>query len=66
MSAVVRLLPSDPTIFTQCPKCCARGKGSRALDYYGKAFTVRDWRKGQVCENCGGGLTVLYEVLSDG
>ena len=66
VQSMLRLLPSDPTIFTQCDKCCARGRGSRALEYFAKAFTLRDWRKGQTCENCHGELTVLYEVKTDG
>ncbi len=62
MSLNFRLMPSDPTIFTQCPSCCRKGVGSRLLSYFAKAYSAREWRKGPKCENCGGALDVLYEV----
>jgi len=65
----ITLTDSDPTVFARCD-ACATGKGRAGLgrafgNYFGKAFTSFRWRKGQVCDNCGGPLTVVFEIAVD-
>jgi len=58
----IMLGPEDPTIFAKCLNCNKGGRGVKLGDIFCKAYTVRKWKRGQVCENCGGELTVLFEV----
>jgi hypothetical protein len=73
----LRLTDEDPSIFAKCPRCDKRGMGTvygrqvgmtfnATLSYYGKAFNVRQWRRGPVCENCGTGLVEVRRITLEG
>ena len=56
----MRLTDEDPSIFAKCPRCDSRrGRGEKFGFFYGKAFSVRQWRRQPTCENCG---AVLVEM----
>lgn len=66
----VRLDLSDPTIWAKCPKCTSSYLGKKVGDYFAKAFprrrkerTTAEVVAQQVCENCGGPLEFMYEVV---
>jgi len=59
----IKLEFDDPTIFAKCSGPCTRSyPGHRVGHYFAKAYTVRKWRKGPVCDNCGSPMVFLYEV----
>ena len=66
METKVTLGPEDPTIFAKCPKCNKTGKGVKIGDIFGKAYTVRRWKREPVCENCGSQLVKIFEVGENG
>lgn len=55
--------PEDPTIFAVCPVCNRTGTGVKIGDIFCKAFTLRKWKRNPVCDNCGGELTKLREIV---
>ena len=56
----------DPTIFAICSgECCQHYRGKKVGNYFGKAYTVRKWKHGPVCDNCGSPMQAIYEVKRD-
>lgn len=62
MKGQIRLGPEDPTIFAKCPNCSKGGRGVKVGNYYGRAFTLRRWKRRPKCENCKTPLVKLFEV----
>jgi hypothetical protein len=58
----LRLTDEDPSIFAKCPRCDSRGRGVKFGNYYGKAFSVRQWRREPTCENCGDALVEISRI----
>jgi hypothetical protein len=60
----IRLNPSDPTVFAECPKCKSPGhrNGKRFEHYFGKAYTVSQWRRTPVCDNCETPMVAIYSI----
>lgn len=53
----------DPTIFAICSgDCCQHRNGKKVGTYFGKAYTVRKWKRSPVCDNCGSPMRKLHEV----
>ena len=53
----------DPTVFAKCGgKCCRSYPGKKVGDYFARAYTVRKWKRGPVCDNCSSPMVFLYEV----
>ncbi len=56
----------DPTIFAICSGACARHEnGKKVGNYFGKAYTVRKWKRSPKCDNCGSPMRFLYEVRKE-
>lgn len=56
----------DPTMFAVCSgECGRRYRGKKAGNYYGKAYTTRQWKRGQECENCHSPMRLLFQVGAD-
>jgi hypothetical protein len=62
MTRNIRLSPEDPTVFAKCPKCDRHGRGEPFGNYFGKTFSIRQWRRGQVCDNCGSALLEIRRI----
>jgi hypothetical protein len=61
----VRLNPSDPTVFAKCPKCGLGGRGRKFGFYFGKAYTVSQWRREPVCDNCETPMVAIYIIEAE-
>jgi hypothetical protein len=61
----IRILPSDPTVWAKCPKCCKTGLGVHVGQYFSKAYTADKWARGQICENCETPMVELYRLKVD-
>ena len=58
-----RLPIEDPSVFSKCSgKCCKRGPGQTQENYFGKAYTKRQWERGPLCENCSSPMELLFEL----
>lgn len=65
-NAKISLDFDDPTTFAVCGGSCNRSyPGKKVGNYFGKAYTDRKWKRGQVCDNCGGPMKFLFEVERD-
>lgn len=65
MAQPIKLEFDDPTIFAKCSGRCTRSyPGKKVGDYFAKAYTVRKWKRGQVCDNCGSKMAFLFEVTT--
>lgn len=63
----IKLSPElDPTVFAKCSGPCTRtGRGAKAGEYMGKAFTPKKFARGPLCENCGSAMVELHRVAVD-
>ena len=62
----VALTPDDPTIFAVCSGACSRHfPGKKVGNYFGKAYTVRKWKRNPKCDNCGSPMRSIYEVRKE-
>lgn len=66
----ISLVPSDPTVWGKCTKCTASYPGKKVGDYFAKAYprkkpgrTAEEVLALQQCDNCGGPLYFMYEVM---
>jgi hypothetical protein len=57
-----RLGDNDPTVFAKCPRCCVTGPGAKQGNYFAKAYTRNQWKRGQSCENCGFLMAFVREI----
>ena len=63
MTSPIRLEYDDPVIFAACSGVCNQHyPGKKIGKYYGKAYTVRQWKRSPVCDNCGSQMRYLYEI----
>jgi hypothetical protein len=61
--AQIKLEYDDPTIFAICSgACCQHQTGKKVGNYFGRAYTVRLWKRSPTCENCHAPMRKLYEV----
>lgn len=66
MTETITLNYDDPVIFAVCSgKCCQSYPGKKVGNYFGKAYTVRGWKRKPVCDNCKSPMRRIYEVTKD-
>lgn len=58
----IKLVDEDPTVWGKCLTCSRTGRGVITGNYFAKAYPKNKWAKSPTCDNCGGQLTLLYEV----
>jgi hypothetical protein len=58
----ISLTDTDPTIFAKCPRCSVTGLGVVVGKNFQKAYTRKQWARGQACDNCGFLMAFMYEV----